>query len=138
MNREHKIRERAYHLWLEEGKPEGREMAHWDLASELVAIEENPDLMLKPNPLCPGEEIMPDEPGEFPELEENLGEFPTLTDQGDEATTPIVPHERIVRKKPTEAAAPVAAGVSAEIDPPPSPAPARRRAAPKAANAKQV
>jgi Protein of unknown function (DUF2934) len=26
---EHQIRERAYGIWIEEGRPEGREHAHW-------------------------------------------------------------------------------------------------------------
>jgi Protein of unknown function (DUF2934) len=32
---ERRIRERAYHLWLAEGCPEGRAAAHWDLARRL-------------------------------------------------------------------------------------------------------
>lgn len=34
--REAMIRERAYHIWLEEGKPTGRDQAHWDIASKEV------------------------------------------------------------------------------------------------------
>jgi hypothetical protein len=132
VNRDQKIRERAYHLWVDEGMPEGREQAHWELASELVAIEENSDLMLKPNPLKPGEEIMPDEPGEPLEVEENLGEFPTLTDQGEEATTPIV-RKRAARARKTEAPVLAAADAPAQIDPEPSPAPAARRRSAKVA-----
>ena len=36
-----RVRLRAYHIWLQEGRPEGREAAHWDLAREFVAIEDN-------------------------------------------------------------------------------------------------
>ena len=35
---EERIRERAYQLWLEEGKPPGREHAHWERARK--ALEE--------------------------------------------------------------------------------------------------
>jgi hypothetical protein len=35
-----RIRERAYRIWLEEGCPEGREKDHWDMATELVPIED--------------------------------------------------------------------------------------------------
>ena len=35
-----RIRQRAYQIWLEEGRPEGREAVHWDMARELVAIED--------------------------------------------------------------------------------------------------
>ena len=36
-NLDQRIRERAYQIWLEEGRPEGREKDHWDVATELVA-----------------------------------------------------------------------------------------------------
>ncbi len=29
---EHRIRERAYAIWIEEGKPDGRDQEHWLLA----------------------------------------------------------------------------------------------------------
>ena len=35
-----RIRERAYQLWLEQGRPEGREREHWDEAARLVHSEE--------------------------------------------------------------------------------------------------
>ena len=37
---EQRIRERAYQIWLEEGCPKGRELDHWNMATELVAIED--------------------------------------------------------------------------------------------------
>jgi hypothetical protein len=46
---EQRIRERAYSIWLEEGSPEGRADVHWDLATELVAIE----ILRKAPPWCP-------------------------------------------------------------------------------------
>jgi hypothetical protein len=85
--REARIRERAYRLWLEEGRPEGRAEAHWDMASELVAIEENQRDTLKPNPL-ENENNPATEEIESLEVTKNVGEFPTLTDQGEEATFP--------------------------------------------------
>jgi Protein of unknown function (DUF2934) len=39
-NREQRIRERAYQIWLHVGRPEGRDKIHWDMATELVAIDE--------------------------------------------------------------------------------------------------
>ena len=38
---EERVRARAYRLWQEEGCPVGRELAHWEKAKELVAIEDN-------------------------------------------------------------------------------------------------
>lgn len=35
---EAKVAEAAYFLWLEEGQPEGRAEAHWERASELLAV----------------------------------------------------------------------------------------------------
>lgn len=37
---EQRIRERAYLLWLEEGRPEGRAEAHWKIACMLDAERE--------------------------------------------------------------------------------------------------
>jgi len=31
---EHHIRERAYGIWIEEGRPDGREVEHWSRASK--------------------------------------------------------------------------------------------------------
>jgi hypothetical protein len=45
---EERIRRQAYRLWEEEGCPEGRELAHWDMATELVAIEDNQNKLRKP------------------------------------------------------------------------------------------
>lgn len=84
---EKRVRDRAFNLWLEEGCPEGRAEVHWDKARELVAIEDNYDLTLKPitrlNELGPyGEPVEPLAPAL------NQGEAPTLVDQGEEQTIP--------------------------------------------------
>ncbi len=84
---EERVRIRAFRLWQEEGCPEGRADVHWDLARELVAIEENIDLTLRPIP-DPGSIGPYGEPVEPLEAVENTGEFPTLTDQGEEQTFP--------------------------------------------------
>ena len=85
-DREQRIRERAYQIWLEEGQPKGRDQAHWDMASELVAIEDNQDLATKP--IHAPEQGDQGEPVEPLEAVENAGEFPTLTDQGEEKANP--------------------------------------------------
>jgi hypothetical protein len=82
-----RIQERAYRIWLDEGCPEGRADTHWDMASELVAIEENHGQTLKPVPKQ-GQTGPTGEPVEPLEAVENAGEFPTLTDQGEERTYP--------------------------------------------------
>ena len=44
---EHRIREKAYELWVLEGRPHGQEIRHWDMARALLAQDENssPGLM---------------------------------------------------------------------------------------------
>jgi hypothetical protein len=88
---EARIRERAYHLWQDEGCPDGRADAHWDMARELVAIEDNQLLATKPNPqrFDIRRDPRTGEPVEPLTAVENQGEFPTLTDQGEEQAYPI-------------------------------------------------
>ena len=71
-----KIREKAYELWVLEGKPEGRHLAHWEMARELVAQEEGLDTTLLP--INPDEEEIEDAVAAL----DNGGEAPGLTDQG--------------------------------------------------------
>ena len=79
--REDRIREVAHRIWREEGCPQGRHEQHWQMARDLVAIEEGYEQTLKPV----DEKLGPyGEPIEEAKVEENLGEFPTLTDQGEQ------------------------------------------------------
>jgi hypothetical protein len=74
-----RIHAKAYQLWEEEGRPDGREMDHWDKARILVAIEEDRTSLI---PVAPARL-------EEGALQSNLGEFPTaMTDQGDRQQTP--------------------------------------------------
>ena len=79
-NRDDEIRTRAYQLWEEEGRPEGRADQHWFTARESLAVEENHETALLP--LDTGTDAEPIE------AVENAGEFPTLTDQGEQQ----IPH----------------------------------------------
>jgi hypothetical protein len=79
---EERIRARAYHLWQSEGCPEGRAEANWEEARLLVAMEDAKESMLKPVEAQSAEPI---------EAVENQGEFPTLTDQGEQQ----FPHRRM-------------------------------------------
>jgi len=79
---ENRIRERAYRLWIEEGQPHGKDAEHWEKARELLALESDPE----EGKVGVGEGYNNagpwDEPVEEAATLENLGEFPTLTDQG--------------------------------------------------------
>jgi hypothetical protein len=46
-DREHRIREIAYFIWLEEGCPNGRDHEHWERASDRLALLE---AVVKPQP----------------------------------------------------------------------------------------
>jgi hypothetical protein len=97
-----RIRERAYRLWEEEGRPPGRALDHWDRARTLIAIEDNPGAALEPNPVGSDAPPIPGEPVEPLIAVENQGEFPTLTDQGEESTAPKRrgPRRAAPRRKP--------------------------------------
>jgi hypothetical protein len=82
--RDQRIRERAYTMWEAEGCPEGCADAHWDKATELVAIEEGLRTTLQPLP-----ELGPyGEPVEQSRPASHGGEIPTLTDQGEQKYPP--------------------------------------------------
>lgn len=100
-NRQERIRRRAYELWEAEGRPEGREEAHWDQASELIAIEDNQGLTTQPRPgaVSIGPEGEPTEPIESVE---NTGEFPTLTDQGEQTFPARETEEALAGERPLE------------------------------------
>ena len=85
---ERRIRDHAHRLWLETGRPDGGADAFWDMAKELVAIEDSQKATLLPNPTEDYEASPTNELVEPLEAVKNAGEFPTLTDQGEEATFP--------------------------------------------------
>ncbi|BBK40466.1 hypothetical protein STVA_04860 [Allostella vacuolata] len=81
MDRQEKIARRAYAIWQSEGEPEGRAQENWHAAEELTAHEDKQ--MLATRPVDAGGD------GVEPALAyENQGEFPTLTDQGEERSYP--------------------------------------------------
>ena len=88
-DREERIRLKAHEIWEQEGKPQGRDAVHWDMASELIAIEENQALTLVPLEQSQ-RDLAAEREGEPVEALENAGEFPTLTDQGEQQ----IPHRR--------------------------------------------
>jgi hypothetical protein len=70
-----RIRERAYRMWIDEGCPEGKSTAHWELAKMAIALEDARPEMLRAINADTTEPI---------EAWRNQGEFPTLTDQGEQ------------------------------------------------------
>jgi len=74
-NLEQRIRERAHRMWLAEGQPEGEAEAHWELARMAIALEDAKPQMQRPVTSDTSEPV---------DAWMNQGEFPTLTDQGEQ------------------------------------------------------
>ena len=88
-----RIRERAYHLWEQDGGPHGRDQEYWERARELVGIEESPGAGLIDAPLERATAVQ-GAPVEEASIQENYGEFPDrFTDQGDRRETPMTRQE---------------------------------------------
>ncbi len=87
--RDHRIRERAYHLWEAEGRPHGREADYWERARELDAMESAGETGQLQNPIAAGADPMLEDPVEEAFLQDNLGEFPDrFADQGESHPVP--------------------------------------------------
>ena len=87
---ERRVRERAYHLWEQEGRPHGRDTEFWERARVLVGIEENPDAGQAPNP-----EVKPPPAAEEASVQQNLAPPPgRMTDQGERPQTPAASRRR--------------------------------------------
>lgn len=81
---ENRTRIRAEQMWQDAGSPEGELKLFMDDARALVSMSEVPVPTLDPRELIVEEAS----------LQRNLGEFPTLRDQGDEETYPDDEDER--------------------------------------------
>lgn len=81
-----RIEKRARSLWEAEGRPSGKADDYREKARLLIGMEDNPNAATEPVPRSAAEvrnaEVEPIE------AVENQGEFPTLTDQGEERTAP--------------------------------------------------
>lgn len=95
---EQRVREHAYRIWIEEGRPPGREEAHWEMAQELVAIEDHQRDATKPNPVAAeGEAALHPGPVEPIEAAEGLGGLPGRTDQAERPDYPQPKRKRTRR-----------------------------------------
>ena len=96
-NRDARIRERAYHLWEQDGCPHGRHHEYWERASELVGMEDSAGAGQLPNPQThpARNEVAPGVLVEEAAIQENLGEFPgRFTDQGEHPPPPEPRHSQ--------------------------------------------
>jgi hypothetical protein len=110
--RDARIRERAYHLWMADGCPHGQAEVFWERARELIGMEDSAGAGLLPNPMTQHEPL-PGVTVDEAALQENLGEFPSLmTDQGDRIVTPMAkkaPAKQAAAKKAPAKKAPAKA-----------------------------
>ena len=112
--RERRIRDRAYHLWIDEGRPHGRHDEFWERATELVGMEDSAGSGQLPNPQTTGEDPNRSEPVEEAFLQQNLGEFPDrLADQGEVESAPRARREASSVKPERVSARPKAAAKAA-------------------------
>jgi hypothetical protein len=89
-----RIRARAEKIWREAGSPANGAESFHDEARTLIAIEDDPKAGTLPNPLSRPDTIGPEgEPIEEISVVENMGEFPTLTDQGEQTYPPRRPRK---------------------------------------------
>lgn len=101
-NVEERVRQRAYEIWQREGRPEGRSEENWTLAKEEIAIEDNQQQAMEPNPVSQdGDVASHSEPVEPASSMAILGDMPGLRDQGDEQPAPrLEPVDRSGRDSP--------------------------------------
>lgn len=95
-----KIQDKARELWVLEGKPEGREQLHWDMARELVLQENTARFTLVPS--SPGTDDIVDAVAAL----DNLRETPDLTHMGEEHpdSAPAAPLPDIDPERPKKVA----------------------------------
>ena len=115
--RQQRIRERAYHLWEEDGRPAGRDLEYWERARELVGMEESAGAGLLPNPETHPTMLNGQPEGvEEAEIQANYAEAPDrFADQGEWQQTPA-PRPATKRASPRaqEKPAPAVAAAAAE------------------------
>jgi hypothetical protein len=87
-NRTERVRRRAYLIWLDEGRPEGRESIHWDMASELVAIEDSQKKTTRKVRRAAGNPEIAQDRAEPTKPAAAMGEVPTMTDAGEQTYPP--------------------------------------------------
>ena len=97
--RDQRIRERAYRLWQQDGSPTGRDLEYWERARELIAMEESAGAGLLPNPASNSTKISAQAGVEEAEIQENYGEFPGLTDQGETLPSPMPGGSKRARRR---------------------------------------
>lgn len=110
-----RIAAKAHELWEAEGRPHGRDQAHWDEAKEIVALQDSASAALLPRDAGAQEPVE-----EKTVAIDNEGEAPSLTDTGEHDLT-STDREPAVTAPPKKAAAkkarPDAAKTSAAIAP---------------------
>ena len=104
---QHRISQRAYHLWKSEGELHGHDKEYWERAKELIGMEESAGSGQLPNPMTvPGNDPSRTTIVEESSIQENLGEFPGRTDQGDQQPYPTAAATHVPAEPPIATPAP--------------------------------
>ncbi len=88
---EERIRRFAYHIWLEEGRPHGRATIHWEMARELVAIQDSQKAATQPVRRNPNDSAIAADAVESAGPAASAGELPTMTNAGEQTYPPAMP-----------------------------------------------
>lgn len=99
-----RIREFAYQIWESEGKPEGQEARHWEMACKLADAEA---LAPKKSPKAPGSKAPASKTAASKSLNGKAGE-PKAKAKSAAASKVIPPGEKAAEKKPRAARKPPA------------------------------
>ena len=112
-----RVRERARKLWRQAGKPQGGAEAYLEEARELIAIEDNPKAGTESPNMGYNKPGPWGEPVEQAQVAlDNEGEFPTMTDQGEQQ------NPRSPAGRQSSAAAPEGSNMKSDIKTQSSPA----------------
>lgn len=102
-----RVREFAYQIWESEGKPEGQEARHWEMARKLAEAEA---LAPKKSPKATGSKTAASKPAPDKTLNGKAGEPKAKAAKAKPAAAAkvIPPGEKLVEKKPRAARKPPA------------------------------
>ena len=96
-----RIAKKAHELWEAEGRPHGRDQAHWDEAKEIIALQDSESSTLMPA------STGVDEPVEEKTVSlDNEGEAAGLTDTGEHDLTSTAREPEVTVPKTAEAPTP--------------------------------
>ena len=96
--REQRVRERAYAMWENDGKPHGRDVEYWERAREMIGKEDSASGEVSKKPRK-NAETPKQARNEEPSIQQNLRQGPGRAAERGEVQ-PVAPAKRRARAKP--------------------------------------